>query len=260
MEQMSESKRVVITGASSGIGRALAAEYALQGATLALIARRGEKLKELAASLPVRSNCYPVDVRDADAMSAAGRDIINRVGCPDIVIANAGISAGTSTANTKDANVFEQILATNVTGMMLTFQPFIDAMRSNKRGTLAGIASVAGFRGLPGASAYCASKSAAITYLESLRVELRASGVKVVTVCPGFIDTPLTAVNTYRMPFLIDADTAARGIADAIANGKRFHVLPWQMAVAGWFLRRLPRSIYDLAFTLVPRKPRRTST
>lgn len=257
MNDINESRRVVITGASSGIGRALAAEYARQGATLALIARRGDVLKEIAASLPVRAYCYPVDVREADAMSAAGQDIINRVGCPDVVIASAGISAGTSTANAEDAGVFEEILATNVTGMMLTFQPFIEAMRSNKHGTLAGIASVAGFRGLPGASAYCASKSAAITYLESLRLELRNSGIKVVTVCPGYIDTPLTEVNTHRMPFLIDAETAARGIADAINRGKRFHVLPWQMAVAGWFLRRLPRSIYDLAFALAPRKPRR---
>jgi short-subunit dehydrogenase len=257
---MVEPKRVVITGASSGIGRALASEYARQGATLALIARRGDVLKELAASLPVRSFCYSVDVRKADALSAAGQDFLDRVGCPDVVIANAGISAGTSTERTEDTVVFEEILATNITGMMLTFQPFIDAMRANKRGTLAGIASVAGFRGLPGASAYCASKSAAITYLESLRLELRDSGVKVVTVCPGYINTPLTEVNTYRMPFLLDTETAARSIADAITRGKRFHVLPWQMAIIGWILRRLPRSIYDFAFALAPRKPRRSST
>ena len=248
---------VVITGASSGLGRALAAEYAQRGATLALIARRGDQLEALAASLPTRCYCYPVDVRQATALTAAAQDFIEREGCPDIVIANAGVSAGTSTTDPLDSAVFEEILATNLTGMMLTFRPFIDVMRSAGRGTLAGIASVAGFRGLPGASAYCASKSAAITYLESLRLELRDDGITVVTVCPGYVDTPMTSGNPYRMPFLMPSDRAAANIAGAINRGKRFHVLPWQMALAAWILRRLPRPVYDALFTGVPRKPRR---
>lgn len=256
---MTEPKRVVITGASSGLGRALAVEYARRGATLALIARRGELLEELASSLQVRCYCYPLDVRDATALSAAGKDFIDREASPDVVIANAGVSAGTSTAKPHDTIVFEEILAINVTGMMLTFRPFIDAMRNAKHGTLAGIASISGFRGLPGASAYCASKSAAITYLESLRLELRNDGIGVVTVCPGYVDTPMTAGNPYRMPFLMPVDRAAVAIADAIASGKRFYVLPWQMAVAGWMLRRLPRPVYDALFTNAPRKPRRGS-
>lgn len=254
---MSVPERVVITGASSGLGRALAVEYARRGATLALIARRAEKLEELAASLSVRCRCYAVDVRDAAAMSAAGQDFVAREGCPRVVIANAGVSAGTSTADPVDSAVFEEILATNVTGMMLTFRPFIDVMRGEGRGTLAGIASVAGFRGLPGASGYCASKSAAITYLESLRLELRHDGVRVMTVCPGYVDTAMTANNPYRMPFIMNAERAAGAIADAIASGKRFYVLPWQMALAGWMLRRLPRSVYDALFARAPRKPRR---
>lgn len=254
---MSASGCVVITGASSGLGRALAAEYARRGATLALMARRGDLLEALAASLPTCCYCYPLDVRDAPAMTRAAQDFIDREGCPDIVIANAGISVGTSTAETRDSAVFEEILATNLLGMMLTFQPFIDLMRSQGRGTLAGIASIAGFRGLPGASAYCASKSAAITYLESLRLELRDDGVKVVTVCPGYVDTPMTVVNPYRMPFLMGADRAAANVADAIARGKRFHVLPWQMALIAWLLRHLPRPLYDALFAGAPRKPRR---
>ncbi|UCH48317.1 MAG: SDR family oxidoreductase [Betaproteobacteria bacterium] len=254
---MSVPNSVVITGASSGLGRALAAEYAQRGATLALIARRGDLLEALAKSLPTRSYCYPLDVRDAVALSAAAEDFVAREGCPDIVIANAGVSAGTSTAEPHDSAVFEEILATNLTGMMLTFRPFIDLMRSARRGTLAGIASVAGFRGLPGASAYCASKSAAITYLESLRLELRNDGVRVVTVCPGYVDTPMTVGNPYRMPFLMHADHAAADIAGAIARGKRFHVLPWQMALAAWLLRHLPRRVYDALFTGAPRKLRR---
>ncbi|UCH52271.1 MAG: SDR family oxidoreductase [Pseudomonadota bacterium] len=254
---MKAARTVIFTGASSGLGRALAIEYARRGAHLGLIARRGDVLDALARSLPTQCYCYPLDVRDAAALSAAGKDFIERAGCPDIVIANAGISVGTSTADPSDSRVFEEIVATNVTGMMLTFQPFVDAMRGAGHGTLVGIASVAGFRGLPGASAYCASKSAAITYLESLRLELRKHGVKVVTVCPGYVDTPMTVANPYRMPFLVPAERAAFGIANAVARGKRFHVLPWQMALAGWLLRRLPRALYDALFAGAPRKPRR---
>lgn len=254
---MSEPRSVVITGASSGIGRALAVEYARRGATLGLIARRLHILDELAATLPVASYCYAVDVRDAEGLSEAGRDFVDRVGTPDVVIAGAGVSAGTLTGDPADSGVFEEILSTNLTGMMLTFRPFAELMRERGHGTLAGIASVAGFRGLPGASAYCASKSAAITYLESLRLEMRPHGVRVVTICPGYVVTPMTAVNPYPMPFMMDADRAARIIADAIASGKRFHVLPWQMALIGWILRRLPRSIYDAVFMRAPRKPRR---
>ena len=254
---MSTPQRVVITGASSGIGRALALEYARRGATLGLLARRRDVLEQFAATLPSRCYYYAVNVRDAKAMLAAGEDFVSRVGTPDVVIANAGISAGTSTAEPDDTTVFEEILATNLTGMMLTFQPFVEAMQCEGRGTLAGIASVAGFRGLPGAAAYSASKAAAMTYLESLRVELRHSGVRVVTVCPGYVATPMTAINPYPMPFLMKADDAARSIISAIDRGKRFHVLPWQMALAGWALRKLPRSLYELLFARAPRKPRR---
>jgi len=248
---------VFITGASSGIGEALAIEYARRGAVLGLVARRAARIEQLAASLPARTLTYAADVRDAKALSAAALDFCGRAGCPDIVIANAGVSAGTLTALSEDNQVFEEILATNVTGMMLTFQPFLEAMRERGSGTLAGIASVAGFRGLPGAAAYSASKAAAISYLESLRVELRGSGVSVVTVCPGYVATEMTAKNPYPMPFLMEPWKAARDIADAIAARRRFFVLPWQMAMVGRILRCLPRPLYDLAFARAPHKPRR---
>jgi short-subunit dehydrogenase len=231
----------------------------MPGATLALIARRGKVHAELPGALPATAYCYPLDVWDANALSEAGQDFMARAGCPDIVIAGAGALAGTLTADPGDTDVFADILATNLHGMMLTFRPFIEPMREKKAGALVGIASVAGFRGLPGASAYCASKSAAITYLESLRLELRPEDIKVVTICPGYVATPMTAVNPYRMPFIMSADRAARSIAAAISRGKRFHVLPWQMAVTGWLLRRLPRPLYDAIFARAPRKPRRSS-
>lgn len=145
---------------------------------------------------------------------------------------------------------------TNVLGLIHTFDPFVPAMREARAGTLVGIASIAGFRGLPGAGAYAASKAAAIAYLESLRLELRDSGVAVVTVCPGYIATPMTARNPYRMPFLTGTDKAARLIVRAIERRRRFYVLPWPMAIVGRVLRVLPRPLYDAAFARAPRKPR----
>jgi short-subunit dehydrogenase len=255
---MTVGRNVVITGASSGIGKALALEYARRGATLALIARREDLLVQLAATLPVRSFIYAVDVTDARALAHAAEDFTVRAGCPDIVIANAGVSAGTLTGHSEDNAVFEEVIRINLNGMMLTFQPFVDAMKRRRSGILVGIASVAGFRGLPGAAAYSASKAAAICYLESLRVELHGSGVSVVTICPGYVATPLTSKNPYRMPFLMDANVAASKMTAAIDARKRFIVLPWQMALVGWVLRRLPRSLYDLLFARAPRKPRRS--
>lgn len=251
------ARKVIITGASSGIGRALALEYAGRGATLGLIARRADLLAQLAALLPAPSYTYAVDVTDARALALAAEDFVARVGIPDVVIANAGVSAGTLTGDPEDNEMFETIMTINVVGMMLTFQPFVEAMKRQREGVLAGIASVSGFRGLPGAAAYCASKAAAISYLESLRVELRGSGVSVVTICPGYVATPLTSRNPYRMPFLMRAEVAASKIAEAIAARKKFFVLPWQMALVGWALRRLPPALYDLLFARAPRKPRR---
>lgn len=251
--------KVVITGASRGIGRALALEYAARGATLCLMARSDDLLQQLAASIPVPSHTYALDVTDAHALAAAAQDFMGRAGCPDIVIANAGVSAGTLTANSEDNAVFAEVMTVNVVGMMLTFQPFLEAMKSQRRGVLVGIASIAGFRGLPGAAAYSASKAAAISYLESLRVELRGSGLAVVTICPGYIATSMTAKNPYRMPFLMDAASAAAKMTKAIDARKRFYVLPWQMAVLGWGLRRLPRPLFDLLFLHAPHKPRRAS-
>jgi short-subunit dehydrogenase len=248
---------VFLTGASSGIGEALARHYAAQGAVLGLVARRGDVLQQLHDSLPGKSETYALDVRDPKALKSAAADFMAKHGVPDIVIANAGVSHGTLTEQADDIAVFREILDINVTGMVNTFHPFVSPMREAGRGTLAGVASVAGYRGLPGAGAYSASKAAAIRYLESLRVELRGTGVRVATVCPGYIATPMTARNPYPMPFIIPADEFARRFARAMAAGRTYAVIPWQMGLVAKLLTALPNALFDAAFARAGRKPRR---
>jgi short-subunit dehydrogenase len=251
-----QPRRLVITGASSGLGLALARHYLERGAIVAAIARRGELLQALAAEFPNQVFCYTLDVRDARAVQEAASDFIARAGCPDVVIANAGVSVGTLTEYAEDLDAFQQVMDINVLGMVKIFQPFIAAMRAARHGTLVGIASVAGFRGLPGAGAYSASKAAAISYLESLRVELHDSGVKIVTICPGYIKTPMTVDNPYPMPFMLDADEAAKRMARAIERQTAFTVIPWQMGLVGRLLKLLPNWLYDRLFAHAPHKPR----
>lgn len=248
--------RVFISGASSGIGESLARQYASGDSAIGLAARREDLLTALAASLPGRATIYPLDVCDTGALRAAAADFIDRYGPPDIVIANAGISIGTSGEDIADAAKLERVLNVNVVGMAATLSAFAPALRKAGHGTLVGISSVAGFRGLPGSGAYSASKAAATAWLESLRVELCGSGVSVVTICPGFIDTPMTQVNRYRMPFLISSEDAARRFARAIASKRRLAVIPWQMALVGTLLRALPAWAYDRLVARAPRKPR----
>jgi short-subunit dehydrogenase len=251
------SHKVAITGASTGIGRALAERYARRGSTLCVMARRGHLLQPLVAAYPGRVMVYELDVRDAQALQAAAQDFAARAGAPDVVIANAGVSVGTITDKPDDNAVFKEVMDINVLGMMQTFQAFLPFMAARAGGTLVGMASVAGFRGLPGAGAYSASKAAAITYLESLRVELSGSGIAVVTLCPGYIDTPMTERNPYPMPFLLPVDEAARRMVRLIDRRQKFAVVPWQMGIVGAVLRVLPRWLYDRLFRNAPRKPRR---
>jgi len=248
--------RVFITGASSGIGSALARHYARHGANVGLVGRRLEPLQALRAALPGEHLVLPADVGDATMMQQVAGRYVERFGCPDLVIANAGVSVGTLTECKEDFPAFEALLRTNLFGMVATFQPFVAHMRERGSGSLAGIASVAGVRGLPGAGAYSASKAAVMAYLESLRVELHGSGVKVVTIVPGYIETPMTAGNPYPMPFLLKADVAAAKMAAAIAGGRSYTVIPWQMAVAAKLLRILPNFLFDAIFARTGRKPR----
>lgn len=252
---------VFITGASSGIGQALAHRYHQAGFRLALVARRTSEVKTWAGAQGISPDSYEIysaDVSVTDSIVAAGRDCIARQGVPDVVIANAGISVGMDTAVLSDIDVMARTFATNNIGMAATFQPFVDAMVQRGSGTLVGIGSVAGIRGLPGHGAYCASKAAVISYCESLRGELRPHGVRVVTVSPGYIDTPLTQQNRYSMPFLMQpADFADRAFR-TIQAGVSYRVIPWQMGVVAKLLRMLPNPLFDKVLAGRPRKRRQS--
>lgn len=254
------SLNVFITGASSGIGAALAKQFAAAGATVGLVARRKEALDELIASLPnpERHHGYACDVTDRDQLIAVARQFDETVGGTDIAIANAGISVGVKTQYYEDLDVMEKVYKTNVFAMASTFHAFIEPMMQRKRGTLVGIGSVAGIRGMPGTDAYCSSKSAVITYCESLRVEMKKHGIDVLTICPGFVKTPLTDVNPYPMPFLVTADEFAAQAKKAILAKRSYTTIPWQMGVVGKLLRALPNCVFDKVFGNRKQKPRNT--
>ncbi len=256
--------RVFITGASSGIGAALAHEYAKrhqnEGATIGLVARRSEHLQKLQASLQdaykIKCAIYPLDVRDSAALALAAADFMQQYGTPNVVIACAGVSRGTLTEHQEDIAAFQAVMDINVLGLVHTFQPFIVAMRKAGQGQLVGIASVAGIRGLPGAGAYSASKAAAIAYLESLRVEMARDNIAVTTIAPGYIRTPMTDINQYKMPFLMDADIAATKFVNAIEHKRRFVVIPWQMGWVARLMRLIPPILWDFAMKKAPHKKR----
>ena len=251
--------RVFITGASSGIGKALAYEYAKQGAILGLVARRGDELQKLAAELRQQGNqtaSYIADVREGKALQDAAQDFYSQFGTIDIVIASAGVSIGTLTEHAEDIQSFKTVMNINVMGLINTFQPFIENMIKQQHGQLVGFASVAGIRGLPGAGAYSASKAAAISYLESLRVEMQLHGIAVTTIAPGYIRTPMTDINTYKMPFLMDVEVAAAKFVKAIAAKRRFTVIPWQMGVIARCMRFIPPFLWDFIMRNAPHKPR----
>lgn len=255
-------QRIFITGASSGLGMALARAYAQQGACLGLVARRESLLRQLQSSLPhpERHRIYALDVCDSAALAAAAQDFIAAHDGVDLVIANAGVSQGTLTEYVEDLPVFAQVMAVNVNAMVATFTPFIAALKQTAaaggQARLVGISSVAGVRGLPGAAAYSASKAAVTSYCEALRIELRASGVKVVTIAPGFVDTPMTEKNGFAMPFLIGPEVFAARAIKVIAQGASYRIIPWQMAGVALLLRCLPNAVYDLLMSRSPRKPR----
>ncbi len=260
--------KVFITGASSGIGEALVLEYARRyqnsGTVIGIVARRSEHLQNIQSKLHniynIQCAIYPLDVRDSSALSIAAADFIQHYGAPNIVIACAGVSRGTLTEHAEDIAAFQAVMDINVMGLVHTFQPFIEAMRiaakQGERAQLVGIGSVAGIRGLPGAGAYSASKAAAISYLESLRVEMAAYNIAVTTIAPGYIRTPMTDINHYKMPFLMDANVAAAKFVNAIEHKRRFVVIPWQMGWLARFMRFVPPILWDFVMKKAPHKKR----
>jgi short-subunit dehydrogenase len=254
------TKLAFITGASSGIGRALAWRLHQAGYRLALVARRTKEIESWVSFCGIGSeSCqiYGADVSNVDSIVSAGQACLAQQGVPDLVVANAGISIGMDTAVLEDLEVMARTFATNTIGLAATFHPFIDGMALRGSGTLVGIASVAGIRGLPGHGAYCASKAGVISYCESLRGELKSSGIKVVTLNPGYIDTPLTRKNRYAMPFLMKAEVFADQAYKAIQAGTSYRVIPWQMGIVAKLLRVLPDRLLDRILSGRPRKNRR---
>ena len=254
-----EPPLVFITGASSGIGQALALRYYQAGYRLALVARRAELMTQWAQDAQLDTTRYAIycaDVSSIDSIVSAGAQCLSQQGLPAVVIANAGISVGIDTAHRADLDAMAHLFATNNIGLAASFHPFIEPMRVRGSGVLVGIASVAGIRGLPGHGAYCASKAAVISYCESLRGELRSTGVRVLTLSPGYIDTPLTRKNKYPMPFLMPAAKFADKAFSAIGSKASYLVIPWQMGWVAKLLRLLPNPLFDRVLAGQPRKHR----
>lgn len=249
-------RNVVLTGACGGLGQALARELIASGAQVALVGLDRGRLAALAALAPERCAAYTPDVSQGEPMQAMAADWMGRHGVPDLVIANAGVAGGYDTAEADDLAVLRRMLEINLLGAATTFQPFLKRMRAQPRGALVGVASIAGWRGMPGNGAYCASKAGLIRYLESLRAELRGTGVSVHTVSPGYIRTALTAGNRFAMPGLLEADTAARQLLAGVRAGREQIVLPRRI---GWLSRALdllPDTLHDRLLRAQPRKPR----
>lgn len=247
---------VVLTGACGGLGQALARELLVRGASVALVGLQRNVLDDIAGLAPGRAVAYTPDVTDAAAMQAMAVDWMSRFGTPDLVLANAGVAGGFDVAQAGDLAVLRRMLEINVLGVAATFQPFIEPMRRAGRGSLVGVASIAGWRGMPGNGAYCASKGALIRLLESVRAELRGTGLHVCTVCPGYIRTALTAGNRFAMPGLMEAEEAAHELLVRAARGEERVVLPRRI---GWLARALsvlPPRLHDRILVRQPRKPR----
>ena len=250
---------VFITGASSGLGQALALQFYQAGYQLALAARRTGEINAWVQTNQLQSSrlqVYQVDVTQPAEMAAAAQQCIKTQGLPDVVLACAGMSVGMDTAEPEDLAVMRQTWMTNNLGTAATFSPFIKGMIARKSGILMGLGSVNGIRGLAGHGANCPSKAAMISYLECLRLELRGHGIQVVTICPGYVATPLIRGNGFSMPFLLQPAEFAKQAQRAIEAGASYRVIPWQMGVVAKALRLMPNWLFDRLLSGRKRKPR----
>lgn len=221
----------VITGASSGIGAALARALAAENARVGLIARRQDKLDELAAEIAASGGtaaAASADVADRPAALAAFQKIVDQLGPVDLLIANAGVGKPTF-LEPINSDEIDQMIRVNLLGSIHAIEAVLPGMLERGRGHLAAVSSMAAYKGLPGESAYCASKAGLNAYMEGLRIQLRSRGIAVTTICPGFVKTPMTATNKFAMPFVMEADEAARRIVEALRRRKKVFNFPWQM-------------------------------
>lgn len=233
--------RIWVTGASSGIGAALATELDRRGAKVAISARREEKLTEISQG---RMHVVPLDVTDREAVVAAGDAVRAALGGLDVAVLNAG--AWDQVKITQwDAAVFEKHFAVNLLGTVNCIQAVLPAMIEARAGMIAGVASVAGYRGLPNSEAYGATKAAQINLFESMRVDLKRHGVSVQTICPGFVKTEMTERNTFPMPFIMSAEDAAHRMADGIASGRPEVVFPIPMMLIMKAARLVPVGLWS---------------
>jgi len=243
------NKVVLITGASSGIGRGLALELARRGAKLGLVARRNDLLQELAAEISAAKKnaevlLLPADVQDAEAMRAAGLRLSSTFGHVDVLIANAG--TGVTNAGAEfDASKLADVINVNVIGAANSVAAVLPEMVARGKGHLAVISSLAAYRGLPKSAAYCASKAGVSAMFESLRLDLGPRGIDVTIIHPGFIKTPLTAGRKARLPWLMEVDEAANKILSAIEKRKKSYAFPWQLATLVRIGMLMPNSLYD---------------
>ncbi|MDT5060423.1 MAG: hypothetical protein QOH63_882 [Acidobacteriota bacterium] len=240
-------KVVFITGASSGIGRALAVELGRRGASVGLLARRVEILGEIVKEVEEaggRALALPADVRDAEAVRVAADKLRERFGRVDVLVANAGVGV-TTDAKDLQAKEVADVIGINVLGAVNSVTAVLPEMIEQGSGQLVAISSLAAYRGLPKSGAYCASKAALSAFFESLRVDLLKSGVGVTIIHPGFIKTPLTAGRHAQMPYLMELDDAIKKIIRAIEVGKKSYAFPWQLATISRIGMLLPPNLYD---------------
>jgi short-subunit dehydrogenase len=250
-----DPKSILITGASSGLGAALARRYAAPGVALALGGRDPERLEAVAKAC--RNDGATVQARAIDVLERERLFVwiseIDKHSPLDLVIANAGISAGTGGAGETDAQT-RRIMAVNLDGVINTVLPAVALMRPRRRGQIAIVSSIAAFRGFPGAPAYCASKAAVRVWGEALRGHLRGQGIGVSVICPGYIDTPMTAVNKFSMPMLMSAEKAAGIVARGLARGRGRIAFPWPMYALVRLIAALPLALSDPLLSRLPEK------
>ena len=241
------NKTVLITGASSGIGKGLALEIAARGGRLGLLARREDVLQEIVDEIKSRNGnaiAVAADVRDSKAVRAAADRVRGELGPIDVMIANAGIGV-TNPAWQLDPDQVAQVIDINVLGAVNSVAAVVPEMVERRSGQLVAISSLAGYRGLAKSAAYCASKAALSSFFESLRIDLRQTGVTVTIIHPGFIKTPLTAGREAKMPYLMELDDAVKKIVTAIEKGKKSYAFPWQLATIVRAGMIMPIAMYD---------------